>query len=79
MERIRQASLTAFRALGCRDVSRVDFRMRDGMPHFLEVNPLPGLNPDDSDLVIMAGLAGWSYERLITTIVNAALERVGLR
>lgn len=79
LERIRQASLTAFRALGCRDVSRVDFRMRQGTPYFLEVNPLPGLNPDDSDLVIMAGLVGWSYERLITTIVNAAFERVGRR
>lgn len=76
---IRQASLSAYRALGCRDISRVDFRMRNGVPYFLEVNPLPGLNPDDSDLVIMAGLAGWSYERLIVTIVNAAFDRQGLR
>lgn len=76
---IRQASMTAYRALGCRDIGRVDFRVRDGVPYFLEVNPLPGLNPDDSDLVIMAGLVGWSYERLITTIVNAALERQGMR
>jgi len=76
---IRQASILAFHALGCRDICRVDFRVRNGVPYFLEVNPLPGLNPDDSDLVIMAGLVGWSYERLITTIVNAAMDRQCLR
>jgi hypothetical protein len=35
------------------------------------------LNPVTSDLVILAGLAGWSYDRLIESILNAALERVG--
>jgi D-alanine-D-alanine ligase len=71
------AAMKAWKALGCRDVARVDFRMRDGIPYFLEVNPLPGLNPADSDLVILAKLAGWNYERLITRIFQAAVERVG--
>jgi D-alanine-D-alanine ligase len=71
------AAKTAFRALGCRDVARVDFRVRDGVPYFLEVNPLPGLNPIDSDLVIMAKLSGWTYPQLIETIVRTALARVG--
>lgn len=75
LSKVEQAALTAYKALGCRDVSRVDFRMRDGVPYFLEVNPLPGLNPDDSDLVIMANLVGWSYHQLIRTILEAALER----
>jgi D-alanine-D-alanine ligase len=66
---------TAFRELGCRDVARIDFRVRHGIPYFLEVNPLPGLNPDDSDLVIMSRLVGWSYERLVSAIVDAALRR----
>ena len=72
---VRQAALTAFRTLGCRDVARVDFRLRDGVPYFLEVNPLPGLNPDTSDLVILADLAGWTYPRLIERILAAALAR----
>ena len=75
MSAVKQASLTAFAALGCRDVARIDFRVRDGIPYFLEVNPLPGLNPDDSDLVIMAGLVGWSYDNLVGSILNAALKR----
>jgi len=78
MKAVEDATLTAFRALGCRDVARIDFRIRDGIPYFLEVNPLPGLNPDDSDLVIMSRLLDWSYAKLVGSIVNAALARMGL-
>ena len=49
------------------------------MPYFLEVNPLPGLNPDDSDLVIMAKLLGWTYSQLIERILSAAVDRQRLR
>jgi D-alanine-D-alanine ligase len=75
---VEEAALLAYRALGCRDVARVDFRLRDGVPYFLEVNPLPGLNPECSDLVILARLAGWGYERLIAGILQAALDRHSL-
>jgi D-alanine-D-alanine ligase len=73
---VEGASRTAFRVLGCRDVARVDFRLRDGVPYFLEVNPLPGLNPESSDLIIMAGLCGWSHARVVERILDAALERI---
>jgi D-alanine-D-alanine ligase len=72
---IEEAALKAFHVLGCRDVARVDFRLRNGVPYFLEVNPLPGLNPDSSDLVILVGLSGWSYADLIRNILQAAIER----
>jgi D-alanine-D-alanine ligase len=75
--RVREAALAAYRVLGCRDVSRVDFRLRDGVPYFLEVNPLPGLNPDSGDLVILSGLVGWTYPRLIEAILDAACRRRG--
>jgi D-alanine-D-alanine ligase len=70
-----ETALAAYRALGCRDVARVDLRLRGDTPYFLEVNPLPGLNPESSDLVLLAGLAGWSYEQLIGAILQAALRR----
>ncbi|HKB40026.1 MAG TPA: D-alanine--D-alanine ligase, partial [Gemmataceae bacterium] len=73
---IEQAALTAYEVLGCRDVARIDFRLRDGVPYFLEVNPLPGLNPESSDLVIMAGLVGVSHAELIGSILEAALDRL---
>jgi D-alanine-D-alanine ligase len=75
LDTIADAALKAYRVLGCRDVSRVDFRVRDGVPYFLEVNPLPGLNPETSDLVILARLVGWSYPQLIQAIFQAALDR----
>ena len=64
-----------YHLLGCRDVARINFRLRGDVPYFLEVNPLPGLNPESSDLVIMTRLRGWSYAQLIETILQAALER----
>jgi D-alanine-D-alanine ligase len=72
---VEEAALRCYQVLGCRDVSRIDFRLRGGVPYFLEVNPLPGLNPDYSDLVILARAVGWSYERLIGTILQEALAR----
>ena len=75
LKAVATSARTVFHELGCRDVARIDFRVRDGIPYFLEVNPLPGLNPDDSDLVIMARLLQWPYERLVGAIVDAALIR----
>lgn len=73
---LEEAALTAYDALGCRDVARCDFRVAaDGTPYFLEVNPLPGLNPLHSDLVIMARGVEMSYETLLARIVDAAVAR----
>ncbi len=75
LKAVENAALAVYRALGCRDVARIDFRLQDDTPYFLEVNPLPGLHPESSDLVILARLAGWSYEQLIESIWQAAVER----
>ena len=75
---VEQAALAAWRALGCRDVARIDFRLRDGVPYFLEVNPLPGLSPTSGDLVLLAGMMGIDYPDLIGRILAAATERHGL-
>jgi D-alanine-D-alanine ligase len=69
-------ALRAWNGLGCRDAGRVDCRCdRDGHAHFLEVNPLPGLHPTHSDLVILAGLVGVHYDQLIESIVASSCER----
>jgi D-alanine-D-alanine ligase len=72
---IEELALGAYQALGCRDVSRIDIRLRDGEPYFLEVNPLPGLSPEYGDLVIMAGKKGRSYESLVLDIFDHARKR----
>lgn len=77
-EAVRRATLAAWRAFGCRDVARFDFRLRDGVPYFLEVNPLPGLSPFSGDIVFLARGVGISHEELIGRILRAAMERYGL-
>jgi D-alanine-D-alanine ligase len=78
MLRIREACHKVYSALSVRDLARVDFRLApDGTPYFLEINPLPGLNPQSGDIVLMSGMMGISYNRLIVTILNAALRRYG--
>ena len=72
---VEMAALEAFRVLGCRDVARVDFRLRDGVPYFLEINPLPGLTPGWSDLVLIAQGCGMDYRGLIGEILSGAIRR----
>jgi D-alanine-D-alanine ligase len=75
LQRIQISSLRAFKTLGCRDFARLDFRVSaEGVPYFLEMNPLPGLGTH-SDLVIMAKKMEWSHKQLISAILNTALER----
>jgi D-alanine-D-alanine ligase len=70
-------ALDVWRVLGCHDGGRVDIRCdAQGRPHFLEVNPLPGLHPQHSDLPILCGYVGISYVDLIDRIVRSARRRI---
>lgn len=71
-----------FRVTGAYDVSRVDFRLNKNenwKPYILEINPLPGLSPGISDIVIEAAADGVSHTELVHMILDAALERCGLK
>jgi D-alanine-D-alanine ligase len=73
---VARVALEVWRAFGLRDVARIDVRRdRNGVANFVEVNPLPGVHPVNSDLVILARLAGISHHDLIGRIVAAAIER----
>ena len=79
MQDIAEASLKAFKVLGCRDVARIDFRVDAlGKPYLLELNPLPGLRPGYGDLPIMAEKIGYEYNTLIGLILDSAVERQNL-
>lgn len=78
VRKLSRLAVAAFRALGCLDVARVDFRLdaRQGeKPYILEVNPLPGISPGISDLVLEAEAEGMTHAELINAILDAALER----
>lgn len=76
LKSLERAARECFMALGCRDVARVDFRMDEqGKIYFLECNPLPGLTPGWSDLVLIAKAAGIEYNALISEILSGAIRR----
>jgi D-alanine-D-alanine ligase len=77
IESLQSLALKAFHLLGCRDIARMDFRLdASGRPHFLECNPLPGLNPESGDIVILSRQS-LSYEDLVQGILREAMARVG--
>jgi D-alanine-D-alanine ligase len=81
LEELNRLAAAAFRVTGCLDVTRVDFRLdeTDGeKPYILEINPLPGLAPIISDLVIEAQAAGIGHTELVNMILDQALERYGM-
>jgi D-alanine-D-alanine ligase len=81
VQELNWLAAATFRVTGCLDVARVDFRLdaeAGDRPYILEVNPLPGLNPGYSDLCIEATADGWTYEQLINSILDLAIERYDL-
>jgi len=79
LEQVEELALGAYRALECRDLGRVDLRMdRHGRPAFVEVNPLPGLNPVYSDLPMLARQSGWDFGKIIAGVIESAARRWGV-
>lgn len=78
VERLKSLAVKAFEVTGCLDMTRVDLRL-DGddeeHPYILEVNPLPGLSPPFSDLVIEAEADGLGHTELVLLIIQTALKR----
>ncbi len=73
---LEEYAVAVFHALGCRDFARVDFRLgQDGIPYFLEINPLPGLSPYYSIFTIQAEAGGIKPEKIIEILVQNALAR----
>ncbi|HOB22088.1 MAG: D-alanine--D-alanine ligase [Firmicutes bacterium] len=71
----QELAVRAHMSLGCRDFSRVDFRVTpQGMPYVLEINTLPGMTP--TSLVPDAAKAcGISFAELVDRLVQMALSR----
>jgi D-alanine-D-alanine ligase len=68
-------SCRLFRACGCRDLARVDFRISsEGAVIFLEINTLPGMTPT-SLLPKTAQLAGLDFEALVLEWIGFAHDR----
>jgi len=73
----KDLSLKVWRVLDCRDAGRIDIRLdAEGVPNFIEINPLAGLNAIHSDLPIVCRLAGMNFTQLIKEIMDSAIKRL---
>jgi D-alanine-D-alanine ligase len=72
---IQKLAVRTFEVLDISDYGRVDFRLDQyNQPHILEMNSMASLNLDSS-FVQAARKAGYSYNKLINHIVEAAVQR----
>jgi D-alanine-D-alanine ligase len=76
--RVIDAAVGAYRAMGLRDLGRVDIRYRGGVPYVIDINELPDLD-SDAGFANSARIGGISYEQVVERILTLALEREGLR
>lgn len=81
IDELNWLAAACFRVVGALDVSRIDFRLDahdNDKPYILEINPLPGLSPGISDIVIEAAADGIDHTGLVNMILETALRRYGL-
>ena len=81
VDELNWLAAAVFRVTGALDVARVDFRLDahdNWKPYILEINPLPGLSPGISDIVIEAAADGIEHTELVNMILETALRRYGM-
>jgi D-alanine-D-alanine ligase len=73
---VRKAARDSFRAMGLRDLGRVDIRFKNGIPYVIDINELPDLSPD-AGYWYSVRTTGISYPCMVEKILQFALQREG--
>jgi D-alanine-D-alanine ligase len=78
-KKLKYFALRAHVLLNALDVSRTDVRLDEaGNPRVMEINTLPGLTPNYSDLCLQSAAEGIRYEDLILDILYLGASRWGM-
>ena len=78
-KKLKYFALRAHIILNALDVSRTDVRLdAQGNPRVMEINTLPGLTPNYSDLCLQSKAEGIRYEDLILEILYLGASRWGM-
>ena len=78
-KKLKHFALRAHILLNALDISRTDVRLdKDGNPRVMEINTLPGLTPNYSDLCLQSAAEGIRYEDLILEILYLGASRWGM-
>jgi len=70
---LEETALAAYRALGCSGYARVDTIFADDTPWVIDVKTIPGFT-ETSTFPLAAEVSGISFESLVETILEAALQ-----
>ncbi len=77
-DKIIEISKRIFKIMNCKDFGRIDIRLsKDGIPYFIEINPLPSLLLNAS-LTEAAKCKGISYKNVIDLILKSATRNYKL-
>ena len=77
--KLKHFALRAHQLLYALDISRTDIRLdEEGNPRMIEINTLPGLTPEYSDLCLQAKAEDIRYEDLILDILYLGASRWGM-
>lgn len=68
---IQQQTQQLFTTLGCRQYARADWIIKDGTPHFLEINSLPGMTKASLITKELAA-AGIEFDDFIAALIETA-------
>ncbi|RLT21176.1 MAG: hypothetical protein DWI30_08205 [Chloroflexi bacterium] len=76
---LQQLAIDAHCAIEACDISRVDIRLdAHGIPTLIEINTLPGIAPDYSDLALIINAAQLSHADLVREILYLGASRYGM-
>jgi D-alanine-D-alanine ligase len=70
---LEETALGVYRTLGCSGFARVDTIVADGIPWVLDVKTIPGFT-ETSTFPLAAEASGVSFEKLVETMLDAALQ-----
>ena len=73
---VKKAAERSFRAMGLRDLGRVDIRFNNGIPYVIDINELPDLSPE-AGFWNSARATGITYPHMVEHILTLALKREG--
>jgi len=73
---ICEQSLFIHRQIGFRDISRIDWRVAQNIPYFIEATPLPALDIE-SDFDLGSKILGETFENVLNEVLLSAMRRKG--
>lgn len=75
-QKLKDYSVTTFKAIGCADLARVDFLWseRDNEYYFTDINTIPGMTPT-SLAPEAARLAGMNFTQFLDKLIEGAMKR----